>query len=64
MKKTNLAQRLGSFMEMWLSNPGAQLDFVRLVEAVHQQPRRDHADHELLDWIDEQRSGLKSIGIR
>lgn len=50
-------------MATWLSNPSAQLEFVELVEATHQQPRADHADDALLEWIDDERDNLKSIGV-
>ena len=58
-----LQARLDKFIKEWISNPGAQMDFVKLVEAIHQQPSSDHADYELLEWIDEQRDHLRSIGI-
>lgn len=64
MAATALTKRLDKFKETWLSNPAAQLEFVKLIESVHQQPTHDHADHELLEWIDEERRGLRSIGIR
>jgi hypothetical protein len=63
MKKNTLVSRLSRFMATWLSNPSAQLEFVELVEATHQQPRADHADDALLEWIDDERDNLKSIGV-
>lgn len=59
-----LVKRLDRFIETWLSNPAAQFDFVKLVDTVRQLPSNDHADDALLAWIDEQRAGLKSIGVR
>jgi hypothetical protein len=59
-----LVSRLERFMETWISNPAAQLDFIRLIEAVHEQPRADHANQPLLDWIDKERRGLRSIGFK
>jgi hypothetical protein len=58
-----LTKRLDVFMKVWLSNPAAQWDFVKLIADVHQQPRHDHADSQLMNWIDDQRAGLRSIGI-
>jgi hypothetical protein len=63
-KRPTLPARLDKFMQTWLSNPAAQMDFVGLVEDVHQQPTHDHADHELLEWIDDRHAGLKRIGMR
>lgn len=52
---------LDKFRQTWLSNPAAQLDFVKLVERVHNEPSSDHSDHGLLCWIDEEKAKLKRI---
>jgi len=50
-----LTKRLDHFMDMWLSK-AAQKEFVKLVEAVHHQARK-----ETEDWIAERR---KELGVR
>lgn len=64
MPRPSLVERLDKFMDTWISNPAAQLDFVRLIDEVRHAPSSDHRDHPLLTWIDEQKRGLRSIGIR
>ena len=63
MGRKTLTARLDVFMNTWIPNPAARLELVRLVEECHQQPRADHSDYPLLEWIDEQKRGLRSIGI-
>ena len=65
MKRSPVAIRLAVFMEQWLANPAAQLDFVKLVEAVRQLPSGSaNEDAQFLSWVDEQKQSLRRLGVR
>lgn len=64
MKPAGLVVRLETFRKEWISNPAAALEFARLVRDVHQCPRRDHADENLLEWISEQEQIARYLGIK
>lgn len=58
-QKKDLIQRLDEFIEGWVSNPAAQLDFVNLIGEVRQKPHP-----ELMAWVHGRREDLDFIGIR
>ena len=61
--KLVLTVRLERVMETWISNPGAKLEFIRLIEDAHLHPRADDIDQELLNWVGAQRAALRRIGV-
>ena len=63
-KVLRIVRQAEAFIATWISNPAAQLDFVRLLQDVKDCPSRDHADEPLMEWLDEQKRSLRSIGVR
>lgn len=59
-----LVERLEDFSRTWIANPAAKLDFARLIRDVHEFPRHDHSDHELMVWIDGKFQTAKRLGIK
>jgi hypothetical protein len=50
-----IEERLEDFRKRLVIHPCCdeiQREFVRLVQAVHDHPTHDHADYELLEWVD------------
>lgn len=58
-----LADDLDRFKNMWLSNPGAQLDFARLIERCIELGD-DDGYHQVRGWVQEEKRAAASIGIR
>jgi len=58
---TDLPDRLNQFMETWLSNPAAQLQFALLVREVL-NVKDDATFYRVRDWVNEQRRLARAIG--
>jgi hypothetical protein len=64
MKAKDLVKRINLFGDNWISNPAAKLQFAKLIRDVHELPRSDHANQDLLEWVDEELATAKRLGIR
>lgn len=64
MKAEKIVYELSNFSEMWLSNPGARLNFANLIDLVLHCNKADHAATPVETWIDQERKIAKDLGVR
>lgn len=61
MPRLPLEHRLLTFMEKYVSNPAVRLELVQLFQAVKDHPTHDHADYDLVEFLEEQQKRLRAL---